>query len=60
MELTYDETELLLSALHAFAKDMNPGDRRPIEILYGRLLDHNASERVGRAMQAEGDKYGHD
>lgn len=60
MELTHDETELLLSALHAFAKDKNPDDRRPIEVLYGRLLDNNADERIARAMMAEGDKYGHD
>ena len=60
MELNYDETELLLSALHAFAKDMNADDRRPIELLYGKLLDHNADERIFRRMQAEFDKYGCD
>jgi hypothetical protein len=60
MELNYDETELLLSALHAFAKDKNADDRRPIEILYGRLLYHNVAERIARRMQAEFDKYGCD
>lgn len=60
--LTRDEITAIKKALLAWGKTTPASSPFNIHLerVYGKLLDTTASDNVARAMQDEGDKYGHD
>ena len=62
INLSKDEIAVMKPALRIEGLRYAPNSlgRRLLEGVYGRLLELTAGDNVARAMQNEGDKYGHD